>query len=156
MNTKSSHTLGFTVIEILMVLAILTVLTAIVFATFIQFRKQQALGKDAELIVEVLEQAHSQTLSSQNSSQYGVHFSSSQITLFVGGTYSAGAGTNQSYAINSTDTILTISLNGGGNDVVFNRLSGESSQYGTVVVSSPTASATRTVTIYKTGVIESQ
>lgn len=156
MKTKISNTLGFTVIEILVVVGILAVLTAIVFATFVQFRKHQALEKDTELIVEVLSQAHAQTLSSQNSSQYGVHFSASQITLFAGNVYSAGASTNQNYSINSLDTILTISLNGGGADVVFNRLSGESSQYGTITVSSPSTSRTKTVTIYKTGVIESR
>ena len=101
-----------------------------------------------------MREARGQTLSSENSSQYGVHFTSSKITLFTGSSYIVGTSTNQDFNLTSTDTILTITLTGGGNDIVFNRLTGETTQNGTVVVSSTLATTTRTVTIYKTGVVD--
>ncbi len=146
---------GFTLIEILIVIAILAVLVTIIVSTFSLFNKNEAIKKDTETVVEVLQQARSQTLSSKNGSQYGVHFGTSKITLFTGATYSAGASTNSDTTLASTDTIVTVTLTGGGNDIVFTRLTGETAQNGTVVVSSPTSSRTKTVTIYKTGVIES-
>ncbi len=154
MKIKSNS--GFTLIELIVVLIIIFVLSLIILTTFTNFRKNQALEKDTELVVQVLRQARNQTLSSKNSTVYGVHFTAPQVTLFTGGVYSSGDINNQNYTLSSTDTILTISLTGGGSNVVFQRLSGETTQNGTVVVSSPGISKTKTVTIYRTGLVESQ
>lgn len=153
---KANYKFGFTLTEILIVLGVMALLSGIIFSTFITFKKSEALNKDTETIVEVLRQARSQTMSSQNASQYGVHFTSSQVTIFTGATYSSSASSNQNFILSSTDTLLTISLVGGGTDIVFSRLSGETSQNGTVVVSSPDTSRIKTVTIYKTGLVDSQ
>ena len=135
-NTRPKLVSGFSMLELFIVLAIITLLCGIVIATFIDFRKNQALSKDTETIVEVLNQARNQTISSKNQSAYGVHFASSVVTLFTGGTYSAGASDNQNFSLNSADTVLTISLTGGGSNVVFTRISGETTQNGTITVSS--------------------
>lgn len=147
---------GFTYIELIVVLAILALLIGIFMSTFITFRKNQALIMDTDTVVGLLRQARNQTLTSKNSASYGVHFTAPKVTIFTGPTYSAGATDNQDFALSSTDTILTISLAGGGSDVVFNRLTGETSQNGTVVISSPGIPETKTVTIYKTGLVVSQ
>jgi len=55
----------------------------------------------------------------------------------------------------SVDTMAT-SLAGGGNDVIFNRLSGETGQSGTITVYSSATGGTKIVTIYKTGVVQFQ
>ena len=145
---------GFSAAELIVSLAIMFVLAGIILSAFISFRKTQSLTIDTETVIEVLRQARNQTLSSKNSTVYGVHMTAPKITLFTGSTYSSGAGTNQDFTLSSTDTILTISLTGGGSDVVFQRLTGETSQNGTVVVSSPGLSQTKTITIYKTGLVE--
>ncbi len=155
-NTMSKLVSGFTFLEIMIVIAIMALLSVIVLRTLIDFKKNQALEKDTETIVQILNQAHNQTLSSKNSSVYGVHISTGTITLFTGRIYSAGASDNENFNLSSTDTILTISLTGGGSDVIFERLSGETLDDGTIVVSSPGLSKTKTVTIYKTGLVRSQ
>jgi prepilin-type N-terminal cleavage/methylation domain-containing protein len=147
---------GFTLIELLIGLSILSILTAIIFTTFVSFKKNQALEKDTEAIVEILQQARSQTLSSQNSSQYGIHFAAPKITLFAGSVYSAGDASNQDFVLSSTDTILSINIVGGGSETIFNRLTGETNQNGTIIVSSGDISKTKTITIYKTGLVETQ
>lgn len=152
-NRKNS---GVTAVELLVVLSIITVLSVLIITSFVTFRKNQALVFDTDTVVGVLRQARNQTLSSKNSSNYGVHFTAPKITIFTGSTFNSNASGNQDFVLSSTDTILTISLTGGGSDVVFSRLSGETSQNGTVVVSSPGVSETKTVTIYKTGLVESQ
>ena len=151
----ANKTKGFTVVELLVSLAIMAVLAVVVFSTFINFRKNEALVMDAETIVSVLRQARNQTLTSKNSSSYGVHIIASKITIFSGTSYVSGNSGNQDFVLSNTDTILTISLTGGGSDVVFQRLTGETSQNGTVTVSSPGLNQTKTVTIYKTGLVDS-
>ncbi|MFA5888670.1 MAG: type II secretion system protein [Candidatus Paceibacterota bacterium] len=153
---KLSFKHGFTLVELLVVVAIMSVVSMIIFNTFVTFKTNQALNMDTDTVVEVLRQARNQTLTSKNSSSYGVHFSSTKVTLFVGTSYIAGSPTNQDFILSSTDTILTISLTPSGSDVVFDRLTGETVNYGTVVVSSPGISKSKTVTIYKTGLMEYQ
>ncbi len=147
---------GFSIIEILIVLGIITIIVAIIVSTFSLFGRAQALEKDTETVIESLEQARSQTLSSLDASQYGVHFGTNKVTIFTGTTYSSSASSNVDMALSSSDTILTVTISGGGNDIVFNRLTGETVQNGTstIIISSPTSSRTKTVTIYKTGLIQ--
>lgn len=156
MNSKLNFAKGFTMLELLIVMGIMAVLGAIILSTFVNFRKNQALQKDTEAVVELLNQARNQTISSKNLSAYGVHFDSTSIVLFIGPTFDPSSITNQVITLNSTDTILSVTLNGGGNDVIFNRISGETDHTGTVVVSSPGLLKSKTVTIYNTGVVESQ
>ncbi len=146
---------GFTLIELLIVIGVTVLLCAIILSTLIGFRKNQALEKDTEIVIQLLNQARAQTVSSKGATVYGVHFTAPQVVLFTGSTYVSGSITNQVVDLTSTDTILTISLAGGGSDVIFQRLTGQTSQNGTVVISSPGISRTKTVTIYKTGVVDS-
>lgn len=153
-NARSSFSTGFSLIELLIIIGVIALISAGSVTVFKNFRNQQGLNKDAELIVEILQRARSQTLTSQNSSQYGVHISASKITLFTGGTYSAGDPANKDFPFTLSDSILTISLNGGGSDVIFQRLSGETNQSGTIVLTSVAEGKSKTITIYKTGLIE--
>lgn len=152
----ASNNKGYTIVELLVVIAIMGLVLGIVVKSFSSFKNNQALQRDTELIVEVLNQARNQTISSKNLSQYGVHFASSTVTVFSGTSYSSGASDNQNYSLNSSDTVLSLSLTGASVDIIFSRLSGEALQTGTVTVFSPGLSQTKTVTIYSTGVIESQ
>jgi prepilin-type N-terminal cleavage/methylation domain-containing protein len=147
---------GFTLIETLVILSIIGIIVVITVSSLALFRSSQGLDKDTETVVEVLQQARTQTLNSQAASQYGVHFSSTSTTLFVGPSYSPTASTNNVYPLQSADTILTITLVGGGSDVVFNRLTGETSQNGTILLQSNSSTKRHTVTIYKTGLVELQ
>jgi len=151
----TSSRAGFSVIEIVIVLAIMTLLLGMGLNTFITYRKTQAFQKDTETVVEILNQARAQTMASKNATQYGVHFATSTVTLFAGSSYNASSSSNSSFPLTSTDIILNITLAGGGNDVLFQRLSGETSQNGSVVIDVPALSQTKTVTIYKTGVVDS-
>ncbi len=155
-SIKLSNKSGFTLIEILVAIGIVLVLGFIIVTTFVSFRKNQSLSLDTQTITTVLSQARNQTISSKNSTSYGVHFGTSKITLFTGTVYNSLDTTNEDFNLSSTDTILSVGLNGGGNDVIFERLTGETSRNGTVVVSSPGIAQSKTVTIYKTGLVESQ
>lgn len=151
---KLNYKNGFTLLELLIALGVMSILIVIVFAAFISLRKSSTLQTDTETIVEILRQARSQTMTSQSASRYGVHIASDKVTLFTGSSYNPNDTTNQNVLLNTSDTVTTISLSGGGSDVIFNRLSGETAQNGTVVISSPTTGKSKTVIIYKTGVVE--
>lgn len=144
---------GFTLVEMLIVITILAIVCTILVTSLQSFSRHQALERDTESLISLLEQARKDTTDSQNAAQYGVHFTTTSATYFVGPTYSAGASTNQVMTLNKMNT-MAATLTGGGADVLFNRIIGDTSQNGTVVITSSATGKTKTVTIYKTGLVE--
>jgi len=146
---------GFTLIETMMVVAITAVASTVSLFSFSDYGSTEALSKDQGRIVSVLEKARAMTLDSLNSSQYGVHFGTSTVTIFPGAAYSSSNASNIVTELNSKVIISDIKLYGDGPDVVFNRLSGETNQFGTTTISLASAtSTTRSVTVYRTGLIQ--
>ncbi|MFA6386717.1 MAG: prepilin-type N-terminal cleavage/methylation domain-containing protein [Candidatus Paceibacterota bacterium] len=118
---------GFTLIEILAVIAILGIISSIIILSLSQFRNEQLLKNTTLDVVSLLSKARQNTLSSVNSTNYGIHFDSNQVVLFTGSVYSSNNSTNEPIVFSSKVNIpIPSGLNiGGGNDVIFERLTGE-------------------------------
>lgn len=145
---------GFTLIEIILVLAIGALLTSFVALSFSKVNEHEVLNTNSDLIVSILNEARSMTLSSVGDTGYGVHFDTEQVVLFRGATYSAVSGTNVPTALNSRVALRNISF-GGGSNVVFNRLTGATAQSGTLEIYLKSATTTyKTITVSGTGVSE--
>ena len=123
---------GFSFIEILVVLAVLAIVVAFGATAFLPFYRNQILNGALEQVVALINEARSKTLSSEDASQYGVHFETSKITLFKGTIFSESNPDNQEFKLPSSVEISEILLNGGGPDLVFKRLTGETNQFGRI------------------------
>jgi prepilin-type N-terminal cleavage/methylation domain-containing protein len=146
---------GFTLIEIIIVVVILAVLTAMALTSFSSFRQNQTLNSDTNKIVSVINEARSKTLSSQDFSQYGVHMESSRVILFKGAVYPSGG--ISTTTLSAILEISGISLNGGGSDIVFQKITGKTDQYGTLIIRvKADASKTKTINISSTGITNAQ
>jgi len=145
---------GLSLLEILIVIGILILLAGLGAGSLPLFKKTTDLNSSVENGVSLLLQARSKTLSSQEESQYGVRFESGRMTLFRGHVFSSGDPQNQESILPSSVEISDVLLNGGGSDVVFERLTGETIQYGTITfrLTSDTLK-TRVITIGSTGVV---
>lgn len=154
MNRTSSK--GFSLVEMLIVLALMGIIALAISGVFSKATSREALEKQTGLVLSLLTQARGLTLSAKNASVYGVHFETTKAVLFTGATYSSSATSNIVETMNSRVQISGISLAGGGSDVVFNRLVGDTSQSGTVTLSLIASSTqTKTITIFGTGVTQS-
>lgn len=146
---------GFTLIELLIVIAIMTILVSILISSFSKLNQNQALDKDTKKTASLIEEARSRTLFSKNDSQYGVHFATTTATLFPGTSYSAGNSSNVVVDFNSNVNLYSIALTGNGNDIIFDRLTGNTSQPGVVTLSLTTSTSTKTyLTVSGTGLVE--
>ncbi len=155
--TKRGARAGVSLIEILMVIAIFLVLFVLTTRSFSTTNASKALDTEAQHIVAELNRARSLTLSSKNSQQYGIHFATTSITLFQSATYEVGSSTNDTVFLRTLIQVASTSFAGGGSNVVFERLTGKTTQNGTVTLSLRSdASRTKTVTIYATGLVETQ
>jgi prepilin-type N-terminal cleavage/methylation domain-containing protein len=148
---------GMTLTEIIVVIAVMSILLAMTVTAFDKLGAMRALDTDTQAIVLELQKARSLTLASKNEKQYGLHFASSSVTLFEGSTYIAGSASSTITYLNPFVSITSLSLTAGASDIVFDRLTGKTSQSGTIVVTlAGKLSATKTIAVYGTGVAEIQ
>ncbi|MBV22261.1 MAG: hypothetical protein CMI57_02065 [Parcubacteria group bacterium] len=146
---------GFTMTETIIIVAVSIILFAIIVSAFSGFNKNQSLNSTSSEVVSVLNEARALTLASLDNKAYGVHFQSDKVILFKGSVFSSSDPDNKITTISSKISISNISLNGGGDDIIFQRLTGKTDQDGTItlsLVSDPSKS--KTITVGVSGIIE--
>lgn len=140
-------------LELLIVIGVLTLLAGIILSSFTGFRNSKVLDTAVEDVLTTLSQARGDTLASKDGYQYGVHLDADQVVLYRGATYSSIDPTNVEVALDGALEITSIALTGGGQNVLFDRLTGKTSQSGTFVIRvGNDTSKTRTITVNGTGV----
>ncbi|MDO8564680.1 MAG: prepilin-type N-terminal cleavage/methylation domain-containing protein [bacterium] len=144
---------GFTLIEIIIAIAIIAALAGISAVSLGTTNRQEALHMEVGKVLSLLEQARAQTVSGKGGNAYGVHFEEDRAVLFSGSVYSASNSANIPQVLHKAVSISAITLVGGGSDVVFKKLTGETAQNGTVRLSvRNNANASSTITIAPTGI----
>jgi len=155
MSIKQSNSqVGLTIIEIVIVISMIVVLATLSFQVFNVFIKRQALDKNAQQIASQIKEARSATLASRDDSVYGVHITATRTVMFKGTTFVESDSYNREFGLN-VRVNATTSLNGDGNDILFDRLTGATDQYGSVtllLVASTTI--TKVISIGATGIVE--
>ncbi len=150
---------GFTLIELLIVISILVVLSAVIFPSLSKFRNNRILNNTTADIVSLINTARNDTVASLNSKNYGIHITSTNITYFIGPSYTNGAVGNIVVTFDSAVNIPSsggYSLNGGGSDILFTRLTGDTINYGTITIQLVSdVTNQKTITIFKTGSVSS-
>lgn len=154
MQNQLKNKKGFTAIEILIVISILGLLSFITLGFFVDYRRSQGTTQDVELIASLLYKARSDAVSSNGSFDYGVRFASSTATTFRGSAYNASDPLNQTFSFASGNFLSVIALTSGGVDVVFNKLTGETVQSGSLILTASDGGV-KVITIYPTGLIQS-
>ena len=145
---------GFTMVEIIVVVAVIAILSVIIVSSFSEQTKVRALQGEQISTLAILDQARSLAMSSKENTDFGVHFSTTAKTLFEGSTYNASDPDNIVEEAAFSTQIVNISLNGGGDSVVFDRLTGRTNEYGTIDIQSTLdGNESSTITIYQTGLI---
>lgn len=143
---------GFSLIELLIIIAIMVIVGTIAMPKLINFQRGQSLKNTTENIIGLLNRAKSNSNSSLNSENYGVHFESDYMVYFVGDTYSSQSSNNERVDFESGITLLS----GNGSNIVFPRLTGDVFGYGTITLKLTALPArTKTITITKTGSVSS-
>jgi Tfp pilus assembly protein FimT len=124
---------GFTIIELLIATAILVLATGLVLPGFNFWQKQSSLDSTAQEIISALRLAQNQTLASEGSSSFGVYFETDRFTVFKGTSFYSGSPDNNQHLLNPSLAFSEVSL-GGNNFVVFDRLTGNTANYGSLKI----------------------
>lgn len=129
---------GFTLIEILVIIGILIILTGITVPAFRYSQKESHLSSSVEEIINILRLVQNKTLASEEASQWGAYFDTTttphQYVSFKGMNYlSRDIAFDEIYRLPKVVEIYEINL-GGENEVVFDRISGETSHSGNIKI----------------------
>ena len=126
---------GFTLIEILVVIAITVILITLAVPTYRFFQKESDLMNNTEKIINTLRLSQNKTLSSEGASQYGVHLDQTTYTLFKGNNYILRDDSfDEIHEFPESVEISEVILDGGGSEVIFDRISGTTSQFGSLTI----------------------
>lgn len=145
---------GFTITEVIVSVSIMIVLLGTILFIF-KDDNEGVLKKEAESLISLLNEAKSLSMSSKEALKYGVHIESSRAIIFSGEQYVSGGPNQKFHYFNSNIGVQNISLNGGGSQILFERLSGITENYGSIklFLKNNTNSST-TIFILQSGVIE--
>jgi len=145
---------GFTLIEIVIGIGIIFLVGFSVTSIFSSFRETSQINSDTDVIVVVVHDARARTLESEGPAQFGVHFEDDRIILYKGAVYSASDPNNETTLLHARIELSDISLQGGGQDALFGFLTGETNEFGTLILRSRKNTAlTRTITILESGLV---
>jgi len=145
---------GFTALELIFSIALMAMLFALTLMPFRAYREAQTLNSAALEIASLLADARSASIASKESSQYGVHFEPARVVYFKGASFAEPSSYNKELVLSSLITIASTTLSGGGDDIVFDQLTGATSNAGTVIIRAASdASKQKTITVTATGAI---
>lgn len=125
---------GFSLIEVTIAIAILAILGVAGMLSFFSFTREDAILVSAEKVVSTLREAQARSISGEQTSTWGVHFSTTTISanffsLFHGSSFPAATASSTTY-LSSDLRFSNISITGGGSEIRFDRLTGKTTQYG--------------------------
>lgn len=123
---------GYSLLEVLIVIGILFLFLLLSMNVFSSFNKDRKLESEAETIISIINEAKSKTMAGEFASEYGLHFELNRIVFFKGIMFIESNSENKEYKLLPEIEIYNISLNGGGQDIVFKKFSGETENYGNI------------------------
>lgn len=124
---------GFSLLEFIGMFAVLLVIAAIVVGGFLTFKRGSELTLAKEHALSQLREAKARTLASRDNAAWGAHVETDRVILFKE-SYNAGNPENETIIISESAEISAVALAGGGNDVIFKRLTGETDHNGTITI----------------------
>lgn len=143
---------AFTLIEVILILAILSLVIFSGINVFRSFTYRSELNSQAQSIIEIIKQASSRTLASENAQSFGVHFETNLFVLFYPGpNYNPADPNNQVFNLKPNLTITNMNFSPSGIDVLFARVTGTPSRYGAFDVYHSKSVETRTIVIDASG-----
>ena len=143
---------AFTFVEALVVIAIFATLTGLIVLNARTAQVRTDLNRERDGFISYLRLAQSNAMTGKDSEDHGIHIETDSYTTFTG-TYSEGADGNFVIDLPVSLQFQNISLNGGGDDIIFSPPKGETTTYGTVDLYSEELDKSAQITINQLGII---
>ncbi|HBG81529.1 TPA: hypothetical protein DDW69_01670 [candidate division CPR2 bacterium] len=121
---------GFTLIEVIIVVSVIGLLSISAASGYLNYQKSTEIKENSGQVAAFMREAQSNATSQKLNKKWGVNLNNDglQMTLFD----DSMAGENKRYYnLPKQLKFDSVSINGGGNDIIFDKMTGETSNYGT-------------------------
>lgn len=125
----------------MMVIGIMVLLAGLAIPFYQSFQVSSGLDNATRELVSTLRRVQNLAMGSDQWSPWGVHIEAHRYVVFVGTSYNAADPHNESYSVSPTVTISSAA----GTDIVFARITGTTSNVGTVTLQTTTNESTSVV-----------
>lgn len=142
-NKKS----GFTLIEILITITLIGIVVGLGSVVNIDFYSREIRISEQATLVSILQKARSDAMNNINATPHGVHIGNTAYVIFHSQSYDPNETDNQT--IERNPNITTTGLQ----DIVFEQLSGNTENTGTIILKDPN-DLEKSITIKANGLIE--
>lgn len=134
-NSKIKTQNGFTLVELILVIGVFSLTFGMGSIALGNLVANQALRLGGERVVQSLHEARSFAVAQYRDSDWGIYLNTAsdpeQYILFKGGSFvGRDSSFDQENVFHRSVSITNISLNGGGQEIVFDKRSGRTSDYG--------------------------
>lgn len=146
---------GFTLIEALLVVAIMAVLALAAPALLASRGVRDVLNAEVQKAADTLYEARNSAMTGRGNARQGVHFTSTTFTLFQGSSFNPADPDNVVRTMPGSVTASTISISGGGADIIFASSKGIPVQTGSIIFTD-NGNNSRTVSVNAVGMISVQ
>lgn len=145
-TTTSSHSCGFTLIELILVIAISFIIGIVAVPFYSRFFTQNAVSNTTDQLTAELRKAQMYSMMGKQNGSWGVNYASNVITLFQGSSY-AGRNTafDEKFNVDNGSSI------GGFTSVTFTRGTGTPSATQSITIIGNTVS--KIITVNSQGVV---
>lgn len=121
---------GFTLLELLIAVSIITLLGAASLVSFINSRRIRELDSSGQNVLSILRLAQSRALAGEENDVWGVRLELARFILFRGPAF-AGSPSAEIHQLPAAIEIANIALAGGGQEIIFQKITGRTEQSGT-------------------------
>jgi len=139
--------------EVLIVIAIIAAVAVMTMPILSSSMSRNELDVAVEGAVDALEEARSSALNGKDSGRFGVHFEVDKYVLFGGASYVEGDADNFIHQLPGLVSITSISISGGGADILFSSVSGVPDQTGSIEFTDSSGEI-KTVTVNAAGTVD--
>ena len=144
---------GFTLIELIMVSTYMIIIVSAVFSFQQGLLQSTNLRTKTNEIIQTLRLNQAKAISSDQDSQWGVYFGTDNFIAFKGENYvTRDPSFDEIIELPNTLSISNISLNGGVSNITFEKVNGNTDNYGSIQINDNNRS--KSVSINPRGVIE--
>lgn len=134
MSETNKNWSGFTLIEMLAVMGVALIFISMSVGVYFSFQDRTRIDLESQGVLSALRLAQNITLAAENFDSHGIHFdtSANTYTLFEGSTFDPLDTANELFNLENRIIFSNIQLTGGGDNVIFDRVSGTTAHGGFV------------------------
>lgn len=142
---------GFTIIELLIVITIMVIVVSSVLPMHSAFLNHNQEKTASWEIVDTLTRARMKAMTGHHDQHWGVHFNTNQFVLFQGNTFNPNNSNNEIHNLLGNLDLDSINLNGRGNEIIFEKITGYTNQYGSITLKNTNSGEAVKITVNETG-----